>query len=499
MNEVDQSTTTAVSAPPRRRKRLVLGLLAALILTMVALVLYLYYASDRELREVIAETDRLDPGWQLEAIEAHRAQVPDAENAALVVLQVKALLPANWPLQPVPAGLAEPEDAPGAAGARPEQTWLDRLYGLPPEAQLPAPPLRRLQASLAQVEPARIEARRLIGMTRGRFPLDWPENVYETKLQSPAARSAATLLRCEATLAAQEGDADGALAFVRGMVGTARSVGDEPLLLSALLRLACDAQAVAALERALAQGEPSARELEAVQTLLEREATEPLFLQALRGERAGLHQLLLALRDGRASLSQIAGSRAGLERAAVELAGPTLARRSHARMLRLLNEHVEASRRPPEEQPPLLKDLQRQIIQAKLDYDVVTALLMPAMIKVGDAYRRGVGNLRCAAVAVALERYRRDQGQWPEKLEALVPKYLAAVPTDPQDGKPLRYRRRPDGVVVYWLGPDGTDDGGKLERHNYLAQGTDQGVQLWDVKQRRQPPPAAPAPGTGDK
>jgi hypothetical protein len=63
-------------------------------------------------------------------------------------------------------------------------------------------------------------------------------------------------------------------------------------------------------------------------------------------------------------------------------------------------------------------------------------------------------------------------------LDALVPGYLALVPKDPQDGKPLRYKRRPDGLVVYWI---------SLDRLNPLAKGIDQGFQLWDVKHRRQP------------
>src|SRR5207244_9088259 len=131
-----------------------------------------------------------------------------------------------------------------------------------------------LKASLAAIEPARAEARKLIGMTRGRFPLQWAANALLTQIHSQDARSAANLLRYEAALASQDGKADSAVAFVRGLVGSARSVGDEPLLISALIRSACDAQAVAALERALAQGEPSTWELEVVQARLEKEAVE---------------------------------------------------------------------------------------------------------------------------------------------------------------------------------------------------------------------------------
>jgi hypothetical protein len=449
-------------------------------------------STDRELRDAMAEADRESPdGWQLEDVEAHRERIPDAENAALVVMKVKSLLPATWPVEPK-AEAGAPADDPGPALA-------EQFQNQQPQVQLSPAVLRWLRTNLAQVEPARAEARKLIGMTRGRFPLVWIDNVIETKLHSPAARDAADLLRYEAALASQGGTADDAVALVRGVVGAARSVGDEPTLISCLIRLACDAKALAALERALAQGEPSPRELEAVQALLEKEAAEPLFTPAVRGERAGMHRMLETLRNRGTGLASLTGSKPGIETGVVNLLGPTLARRSHGRMLHLLNEYVAASRLPLEQQQAALKDLEKKVIQAKLDYDVVTALLMPAMIKVSEANKRGVGNLRCAFVAVALERYRRDHGRWPETLDALVPKYLGAVPTDPQDGKPLRYKRRPAGVVVYWLGPDGTDDGGNLDRRNPWTKGTDQGFQLWDVGQRRQPAPEkSPANGNRD-
>jgi hypothetical protein len=65
---------------------------------------------------------------------------------------------------------------------------------------------------------------------------------------------------------------------------------------------------------------------------------------------------------------------------------------------------------------------------------------------------------------------------------------LAKVPADPYDGKPLRYRRLKDGVVIYCIGPDGKDDGGTFERDDFWAASTDVGLRLWDVDKRRQPP-----------
>jgi hypothetical protein len=104
---------------------------------------------------------------------------------------------------------------------------------------------------------------------------------------------------------------------------------------------------------------------------------------------------------------------------------------------------------------------------------------------------------RCAVVAVAVERYRLRHGVWPDTLGALIPELLPAVPTDAFDGQPLRYRLLSDGVVIYSVGADTKDDGGKLADDNPPADGTDLGFRLWDVLLRRQSP--SPSPASGDK
>jgi hypothetical protein len=260
-------------------------------------------------------------GWQFDDIQAQREEVLDEDNAALVVLKVTSLLPGGWSLPVGATGVQE----------RLLESTQEKLFELSPEIQLDESFARALHDRLSQLGAARAAARKLIGMTRGRFPIEWGEDIlFLTKLHSGEARGAANLLRLEAALASQEGDADQALADVRGLIGTARSVGDEPLLISVLIRLACDAQAVAALERALAQGQPPSTELKAVQTLLEKEAAEPLLTRALRGERAGLHKVLLALRTRGTSLADLfdlggPSPTGGVQRKLLVASGPTLA------------------------------------------------------------------------------------------------------------------------------------------------------------------------------
>src|SRR6202021_1848781 len=64
----------------------------------------------------------------------------------------------------------------------------------------------------------------------------------------------------------------------RALLNCGRSLGDEPLLISSLIRLAIDAMAVTSLERTLALAEIPLDLLEERQKALEEESSAPLFL-----------------------------------------------------------------------------------------------------------------------------------------------------------------------------------------------------------------------------
>lgn len=66
-----------------------------------------------------------------------------------------------------------------------------------------------------------------------------------------------------------------------------------------------------------------------------------------------------------------------------------------------------------------------------------------------------------AQTAFALALYRAEHGQYPERLEELVPQYAAAVPRDRFIGGPLHYRRVGPGYLLYSVGENGNDDGGR--------------------------------------
>jgi len=93
--------------------------------------------------------------------------------------------------------------------------------------------------------------------------------------------------------------------------------------------------------------------------------------------------------------------------------------------------------------------------------DVLIAFLMPAFSGAVKAEDRAVTSQGMTQVVFALAAYRADRGTYPADLGALVHKYLPAMPEDPFSAGPLRYKREEAGFLLYSVGPNGKDDGGR--------------------------------------
>jgi hypothetical protein len=79
--------------------------------------------------------------------------------------------------------------------------------------------------------------------------------------------------------------------------------------------------------------------------------------------------------------------------------------------------------------------------------------------------------------------YKARHGQWPDRL-AQIDSY---PPIDPYTGRPLKYRRIPDGFVVYSLGESGRDGGGQIPAPDTPARD-------WKAVFRYPAPPPRPYP-----
>jgi hypothetical protein len=75
---------------------------------------------------------------------------------------------------------------------------------------------------------------------------------------------------------------------------------------------------------------------------------------------------------------------------------------------------------------------------------------------------RFLGHRDGVLVGLALEAYRRGHGAYPKSLEELTPLLLPEVPADRITGEPVRYRIVDGQPIVYSVGVDRKDDGGRV-------------------------------------
>jgi hypothetical protein len=427
-----------------------------------------------DLDALITDLDQADPHWRIEDIEANRTEIPDAENTALVIGQIETGLRAKR------APVAGPQGTP---------TPLDGAFESPPDVQIEPDIQAHLRAELKQVAPELKLALTLAAMRHGRFPLSIAPDGFSTIIHSQAAREVINLLQKEVFRRLRDGDIEGACIAARAMLVAARSVGDEPFIVSQLIRIACVLATTRNLERILAQGEPTESALATMQKMLEEEESTPYLRTAFRGER-GLEQALMnAFEDGKVSLSALSVGNAPtnsnpLEKLLSPVQSRSAAKLARPELLRKMTEYIEISQLPETDRLDQFNIKEQELKDGSLP--VLVRALLPGVVKLADADARVRASIRLAITALASERFRLASNRWPKDLAELTPAYLKAVPLDPYDGKPLKMRATDDGLVVYSIGKDRKDNGGKVDRK--MARPGDNIVfQLWNVDERRKP------------
>ncbi len=467
------------SSPRKRRwpKRLLwifLGL-CVILGPIVGKHFYDRWQADRELQEAIAELDAADPDWTLERIEAKRRVVPEEENSAPIIVAAKKAFPAGgW------------------------SNDLDEITKNPSPCLLATAHEARLRAALQPLAKALGQARTLVGFPNGRYALVHAPDFISTLPVRQEAREIGFLLHLDMLLLLQEGKATEARDSFRALLNVARSLGDEPLAISQLIRIAMTTTAVECLERLLAQGQLSAAHLAEAEKSLGAEADENWFLTSMMGERAGSHQALSYVEAGHGKFGNLAGGDggvSGLPASFSEYLAMVKVKRSHAWLLRFQTRIIEAAKLPDARRYPALKTLDDEL--SRLDRDArenqdisIGPLLMPAVMKIAQAEQRTDTRLRCAGAALAAERFRLQHQRWPASLDELVKeKFLSEVPIDLFDSQPLRFRPMADGLVIYSIGRDRAYDGTALDDlHNYNPNNQRVEFRLWNPDRRRQPP-----------
>lgn len=432
--------------------------------------------------KAVAELDATDPNWRTTDLTAARnAKLPPPEqNAAELAHQAYQKLPKayhDWEQK------------------SPSARWRG-------EAKNPHLPHRSdvadTRTQLRKVREAVELARSIRHVPGGGFGWEYREpDIIGTSLEKHQhLRQVMSLLSFDAAVRAYDRDDDGSLDSCLAILAVARGLGDDPWLISQLIRIAGVAITVGAAERTLAWGGGfDDAKLAEVDAAFAKESAEPRLLYGLRGERAMFYRICENIDSGAFDAEKAIDLNHSSFPTPLTLYVRSQLPNEQAVGLEMFNRLIAAAGRPAgkERQAALAAteaEFDRMVVKRRVGpvpRHLLLGLLMPAVSKVSEADTRTVANLNAARVAIACERHRQRTGAYPDTLDELPKELLPEVPTDPFSGKSILYKKLADGAVAYSTGGDRTDDGAvKLDPKT--EKGNDLGFRLWTLEHRRQPP-----------
>ncbi|NLX14151.1 MAG: hypothetical protein GXY44_10935 [Phycisphaerales bacterium] len=315
--------------------------------------------------------------------------------------------------------------------------------------QLVEDALRRWSEELAQIN-------RLIEYEGGRFPLTIAPNPLDTLLPHLSqVRTAARLKSLETIHRIVLGD----MAYVRDdieiMFTLGRLVEDEPSVISALVRIAVDALTVSIIEQVCAQDILEPDLLRKLEAMLAAADLDSRLYWGILGERALFVESFRWMRSDAYTneLDQEAktGLRWGIYKGFLH---------DQATGLVFWNRYVQAVQAPST--GPRVGDTIGAEVSALPDVYLITKMVVPDFGRAFVLDMKTTSQIRAARTAMALERYRIAHGRWPDTLDKLVPEYLASIPLDPFDGRPLRYSLKDDAAFIYSISENLVDNSGEV-------------------------------------
>ncbi len=351
-----------------------------------------------------------------------------------------------------------------------------------PESRAKAAPtvLEGLKTSETNLAELRVASRRPYSRYPVNYDLENPWGILVPHLATIKGVIQRLRLRACAELAA--GHSENALEDVKLMLGMADSLKDEPLLISYLVRLACMEIAILPVWEGLAEHRWSDSQLQECQSRLQQCDFLADMKRPLDGERAsGILTADLLYRQ-KYRVSELFGLDApdsagsGFVNWVSRVAPLGWYYQEQLNYCRLYENQLggtfDAAKKRvfPGQIQTRAHELEREIaggrlgktLNAVLHHQLLAAMLLPALGKLPLKAAMMQTATDQAALACALERFRLSTGQFPEKLDALAPRFLPRLPNDIITGESLKYRRTDDGrFVLYSVGWNEKDDGGR--------------------------------------
>ncbi|MGI8978155.1 MAG: hypothetical protein ACR2FY_02905 [Pirellulaceae bacterium] len=308
-----------------------------------------------------------------------------------------------------------------------------------------------------------------------RYPVDFTPGVATLLPETQRTREGSRALSLQFHVHRHKGEIAGAIDCIIAQIALAGALEPEPTLVSQLVRIAVTGVAIAETQQLVREAHVPDADLRRLQAQLRKIDSKVGLKNALVGERAISYTTCLDPQQ----MAELNGPNQGF---ADELAKRQPKRiLDAAKMLEMnlqIAEGADESLFKAQQEAAAAENEIRALagsLIGKLSY-MYTLLLSPAYSQAVGAFARSAAQRDCADAAIAAELYRRKHGQWPARLEDLVPEFLPAAPIDPFTNTALVMKSSGESCKVYSTGPDVADNGGNLT--NDQKAGTDIGFEM---------------------
>ena len=300
------------------------------------------------------------------------------------------------------------------------------------------------------------------------FPVDWAAGAAITCPHYAKMREAARALIARTRLLSVEGKHDEAVDSIITMVNIAEHAKAEPTLIGQLVGYAIQNIAADAARTALSGAAPTR---EACRRAFDRigaiDQVGP-FVTAMKGERLLGIDVYDGLRTGRYAVQDWIGwLRDGLRDGLGERVigwyatfGRPLLNLDEVSYLRAMAQQIDAVSVPSAQAEDHLKRAAEAWEQIPAYRAVVSSMITPGFNRAVRSRDEKTALLGALQIALSLKGYRAAHGAYPETLAKLEADGWD-LPVDVFTGEPYLYRRDGAGFVVWSVGLDKDDDGGR--------------------------------------
>ena len=305
------------------------------------------------------------------------------------------------------------------------------------------------------------------------FPVAWEGSPLDIAFRHfGEMRNCARMLVLRSEVQAAEGQIDEAVESCAMILRMSRHVRESPTIIGQLVGYAMSRYAVGGLEHVLSEGDPTAATCQSLFDQIADMDQVPASMRAMRGELAIFGRPVFdCLRRGTMTFADLRGAGEGVGeevpppspaekagwRGAQGIARP-LINFDETAYLGVMEAYIEGLERFWPESKQRLETVDGQVGHHR--FPPLTGMIVPVFSRFGWSRDESIARLGAAQIALALKAYAAESGRYPDSLTELEAGGWQ-LPVDPFSHDSFHYRREGEGFIVWSVGQDMDDDGGR--------------------------------------